>query len=343
MAMKKPLGKVVLEEKNMPQKIETEEDLIRILKAEGLMDEFQRLSEAMQKDLVDFCTGQKGLNIRSDPMFKTVLDPQVHTKRLEEFLSLCLKRPLKILKVIPNESKRLTEDSSLLVMDMLVQLEDGELVDVEIQRIGYMFPGERVSCYLSDLLMRQYAQIKEQRKQEEKRFSYKEIKKVYCIVLIENSVRVFHHLSDQYLHRGKMVFDTGLDLDMPQECLMIPLDIFMENHQNIDNKLDAWLYFIASDKLEDIRKVIKAYPEFRELYEEIFQFRYHVKELIGMYSEALSILDANTVQYMVEQQQEELERQAEELKRQAQELEDKDRALEAQRKMIEELRAQMAR
>ena len=116
---------------------------------------------------------------------------------------------------------------------------------------------------------------------------------------------------------------------------MIPLDIFMKNHQNVSNKLEAWLYFIASDKLEDIRKVIEMYPEFQELYEEIFQFRYRMKELIGMYSEALSILDANTVKYMVEQQQEELERQQKELEEKDKVLKEKDKVLEVQKKELE--------
>ena len=53
-------------------------------------------------------------------------------------------------------------------------------------------------------------------------------------------------------------------------------------------------------------EVIGAYPEFRELYQEVFLFRSQKKELISMYSEALLILDANTVQYMVEEQKKEI-------------------------------------
>lgn len=53
-------------------------------------------------------------------------------------------------------------------------------------------------------------------------------------------------------------------------------------------------------------EVIRAYPEFRELYQEVFRFRYQKKELISMYSEALLILDANTVQHMVEEQKKEI-------------------------------------
>ena len=307
------------------EEMEDEKSLMRRLTEEGLMDEFQKLSEELQKDFVMFCLGQKGLDVTYDPVFKFAFDVDKHPERLEDFLGGCLNRSLKILKVIPNESKRLTEDSSLLVMDILVQLEDGQLVNIEIQRVGYLFPGERVSCYLSDLLMRQYAQIRELKK---KTFSYKDIKKVCCIVFIENSTREFKKIPNVYMHHGEMTFDTGLKLVMPMECFMIPLDIFKKNRQTIDNKLDAWIYFIASDSLADIRKVIEAFPEFKELYKEIFGFRYHMKELVGMYSKTLSILDANTVKYMVEQQREEIEQQREELEQKDQALKQKDQALE---------------
>ena len=110
---------------------------------------------------------------------------------------------------------------------------------------------------------------------------------------------------------------------MLQEYLLIPLDIFRENHQNISRKPDAWLLFIASDQPCDIREVTEAYPEFAELYREVFAFRYHKKELVSMYSEALRILDQNTVKLMVELQQEEIKalreknlRQEEEMRRQ---------------------------
>ena len=63
-----------------------------------------------------------------------------------------------------------------------------------------------------------------------------------------------------------------------KEYLLIPLDIFKNYRHNISNKLDAWLLFIASDQPQDIRTVMEAYPEFTELYREVFQFRYQKKE-----------------------------------------------------------------
>lgn len=50
----------------------------------------------------------------------------------------------KILKVLPNESARIAAESSLLVMDIVVQFEDGSIANVEVQKIGYLFTGVHV-------------------------------------------------------------------------------------------------------------------------------------------------------------------------------------------------------
>lgn len=110
---------------------------------------------------------------------------------------------------------------------------------------------------------------------------------------------------------------------------MIPLDIFLKSQQNISSKLEAWLTLIASDDMKRIREVLQAYPEFGEIYYQVFQFRRSIEELMDLYSEALKILDSNTVKYMVEQQQEELERKE-------RELQSKDQALAAAKKAMEQ-------
>ena len=267
---------------------------------------FLKLSDSLKEEFLSFCMGTQGLHITYDPVFKCIFNPETNPERLEEFLSLCLNENLKIVQVLPNDSRRLTEEGSLLIMDILVRLASGALVNIEIQRIGYLFPGARCACYSSDLVMRQYSQIREQKRRENRRFSYKDIKRVYTIVLIQKSSEEFHDIPAQYLHHSQQIFDTGLKLDMLQQYLTIPLDIFRQTRQNISSKLDAWLYFISSDTPEDIRKVIEAYPAFKELYREVFHFRYQMKELVSMFSEALQMLDADTVQYMIEIQQEEI-------------------------------------
>ena len=67
-----------------------------------------------------------------------------------------LNRKVKIVDVLLGDSTRLADEQSLLIMDILVRFEDGTYCNVEVQKIGYAFPGERCACYSSDLLLRQY-------------------------------------------------------------------------------------------------------------------------------------------------------------------------------------------
>ena len=105
-------------------------------------------------------------------------------QRLEEFLSLVLGQQVKILKVIPNDSARIADESSLVVMDIVVEMEDHSIANVEVQKMGYRFPGQRSACYSADLLLRQYKRVRGERG---KGFSYRDIQKVYTVVLYEKS------------------------------------------------------------------------------------------------------------------------------------------------------------
>ena len=291
------------------------EVLHRIQEYPDVYELFLELTEEFQEELIAFSMGVQGAKMTYDPFFKHVFNPTDHPDYLEDFLSACFQEEVEILEILPNESKRITEESSLLVADLLVRLKSGAIVNVEIQRIGYYFPGARCACYSSDLVMRQYSQIRAQRRKEKKRFSYGDVKKVYTIVLMQKSTREFHELPDEYLHYAKQTFKSGLKMDLLQEYLLVPLDIFLKLPHNEISRLEAWLYFIASDQISDIRKVCDAYPEFCELYKEVFEFRYQPKELVSMFSEALRILDQDTVQYMIDDMKRELEKKDAEIER----------------------------
>ena len=135
---------------------------------------------------------------------------------------------------------------------------------------------------------------------------------------------------------GKQVFDTGLKLNMLQEFIMIPLDIFRRNMENksIETHLEAWLTFLTNDNPERVIELIMQYPEFKPMYETVYQMCQNVERVMNMFSEELRILDRNTVKYMIEEQEQEI-------KRQKAELEEKDQQLNAyrniQRNAIENL------
>ena len=122
---------------------------------------------------------------------------------------------------------------------------------------------------------------------------------------------------------------------------MIPLDIFKEIPHNKINRLEAWLYFIGSDSPKDICRVIEAFPEFKELYNEVLMLRYKTKELIGMFDvirEALRAADEGTVKYMVEEQQKEIAEQKKMIAERDEQLVEKDEQLAEQKQEIEKLR-----
>ena len=200
------------------------------------------------------------------------------------------------------------------------------LVNVEVQKIGYLFPGARSACYSADLLLRQYKRIKSEKREH---FNYKDVKGVYTIVLFERSPREFHGFPENYIHYGKQQFDTGVKMDLLQRYIFIPLDIFKQNLQNkgIRNDLDAWLTFLCEDEPGEIEQLIQQYPKFIPMYEDIYQLCRNMEKVMGLYSKELQMMDRNTVQFMIDEQEELIEKQREKLERMDEQLIQKDEQL----------------
>ena len=304
--------------------MKSREELIRtIQESKKLKTIYDEWKEEQRAEFLDFCTGVRGVKLLYDSFFKEIMNPEYVPERMNEFLSLLLGQEVTVLAVLPNDTTRIADESSLLVTDLVVSLEDGSLANLEVQKIGYLFPGERSACYSSDLLLRQYKRIRGTRK---KKFSYKDIKNVYTIVLFENSPKVFHQFSQKYFHMFEQKSDTGLELNLLQKYIFIPLDIFKRVRQNkgIKGKLEAWLTFLSSDEPEDIVRLITDYPEFKVIYDEVYNLCLNVEKVMEMFSKELKELDQNTVQLMIDEMQEELDAKDVEIETQKKELESKD-------------------
>ena len=284
---------------------ETEEETLALLEASPLLyGNYHSLNSEWQQRFLDFCQGKKSLPLTYDPFFKRIFHPDIHPDRLSRLISSILGISVKVLHLLPNEDS-IIEGGTLLIMDLLGELEDGSLIDVEIQKQGYAFLAERISCYSSDLVMRQYARVKGIRG---KAFTYRDIKKVYVIVFFEKSTKVFHQIPDACLHYRKTVFDTGLGLELLQEYCLIALDVFRKlPYPKVRDEQSAWLSLLTTENPEDAKELISEYPWLREIYEETAMLRQKPEEVLGMFSEALKILDQNTVKYMIEELQKELD------------------------------------
>lgn len=304
---------------HFPMIWDREEALREIRSCGELLDIFESWEKKHQEEFLDYCTGVRGVKLLYDHFFKAVMNPEKVPERLEEFLSLILKQKVKILKVLPADSAGIAAENSLLVMDIVVELEDGSIANVEVQKIGYAFPGQRSACYSADLLLRQYKRVKGERG---KKFSYKDIKKVYTIVLFEESAGEFHRFPKEYIHYMKQRSDTGLKMELLQEYTFVAIDIFKDilHNNGVEkcNKLDAWMLFFSVDEPELIMKLIYVYPEFEALYKEVYEMCRNMEDFMGIFSEELAILDKNTVDYMIDEMQNTIDEQREtidELKR----------------------------
>ena len=307
----------------------TREDLLKNIHSDQRLElEYGSWKEKYRQEFLDFCTGEKGVKILYDSFFKEVLNPEYAAGRLEDWLSVLLGEQVKILSVLPNDSTRIADETSLLVTDIVVELGDGSIANVEVQKVGYMFPGQWCACYSADLLLRQYKRVRDQSR--EHKFSYKDIKTVYTIVLYENSPREFHPYKDIFIHRAEQVVDSGVKLNLLQKYIFLPLDIFKKTHHNkpIENKLEAWLTFFSAEEPDEIINLIESYPEFIPLYKDLSELCRNTKKVMGMFSKELQELDRNTVSYMIDEMQEEINQQKAELEGKNMALQKKDVALQ---------------
>lgn len=299
-----------------------------IAKYPGANALYKSFKPEAKRFIQDFFLSKRTLPLTYDPFFKRIFNPDIHSDRLSRLISAIIGQEVIVTEILSSEDT-LVKGKSLMIMDIVVRLTDGSITNVEIQKISAAFPAERMSCYSADLLLRQYEQVKARMKDN---FTYGSLNKVYTIVIFENTdqettsepvYRAFHAetMSKTYLHHGKTNFDTGLSLDFLQEFFLVSLDIFKEvGYGKDDSELSAWLSLLATDTYEEAELLCGKYPWMEEIFQEISEYVHDPEEVLGMFSEALQVMDDNMFRYMsdkhaalVKQQQAEIENQQAEI------------------------------
>ena len=291
-----------------------------------------------REEFLAFCSGAIGMKMLYDGVFKENFNPEVHPERLESLLAEVLGRSVRIKAVLPNDGPRLGIESALIYTDIIVELEDGSFANVEIQKIGLAFPGERSACYSADHLLRQYKKL---RNQLGKQFTYKHKKSVYTIVFFERSAKEMHAFEETWIHHFSQKSDSGLEMNLLQEYYFVSLDIFKKSMENkgIQTKLEAWLSFLSFDEPERIIDLINIYPEFKDMYQEIYRLCLNTEKVLEVCSMELRELDRNTVLYMMDEMQEQIEELGVTLAQKSEALAQKDAELELRDQRIRELEA----
>lgn len=261
---------------------------------------YQNLNPAWQKRFMEFCTGCKTLPLLYDRIFKKIFQPDIHPERLEDLISCLLKQKVKIRDVLPTENI-LTDGTLEWFMDVIVELADGSLVLVEIQKDPFYFPAERISCYSSEMLVRQYERV---RKERGKKFRFRDLKKVYTILFYEESPKEFKKNPEVFLHHAKTEMDSGVTLNFLQEYYFVALDIFQESsyakHRKKNDRLTGWLLFLCTESADDATALCQTYPWLTNIYLEMAEYRLKPEEVLSLFSSTLREMDISNMQYMLQ-------------------------------------------
>ena len=333
--------------------IRDREDIINeISQNTNLKSVFYSWTEDEQNSFLDYCTGERGLKICYDPFFKEIFNVEYDKSRLNDLLSSIMGEKVDIISVLPNEGARISSESNLLITDILVRLENGFLINVEIQKIGYTFPGARASCYSADLLLREY---KRMRDKDGKKFNYKDIMPVYTIVIFEESPAELRAAKDYYIHKSNVNFDSGVKVNLLQNFIFLSLDNFKDILQNrieavcngsenkvlsgdklLHSRLEEWLMFLSVDEPELIEVLLRYRPYFKDLYQDIYEMCLNTERLMSMYSEILSELDRNTVVYMIDELKAEIDKKDAEIDKKDAKIDSQNAEIERLKKLLKE-------
>ena len=281
-----------------------------------------------------FFKGTKTLPLLYDPFFKAIFNPDTHRERLSEFISVILGQEIQVLEVLPNENS--TYMGALIIMDIVVRMADGSLANIEVQKVPYLFPAERISCYSSDLLMRQYTRLKNASLNNKDRFSYNDLHHVHTIIFYEKSSETLKSCIDEklYFHVGKTVFNTKINVELLQDFHLISLDTFIKYRysniisgdttitgydyddsvykttldDNMKQKRLMYLMLLTTDNVSDLNKLLNLYPEISGIISDMNEYIARPQEVLNMFSEALQILDKNSMDLLIDEMKQEVDK-----------------------------------
>ena len=279
---------------------------------------FSDFNDNNKRLVLDFMQRNSSLNISSDVLFKHIFDFDRCPDRIEALISSILGEDITIEQLLPNEGIRLNESSSLVIMDIICRDSKGRIINIEMQKLGYLFPGERASCYSADMIMRQYNKLRGQLKSS---FQYKDMKPTYLIILMEKSSEEFRSVSPEYFHELEYQYSSKAVVSNLSNIVYISLDTFNKYVHNIDTDRDAWLTFLSATDFSKIIKLLETHPQFIELYKELAVFRQDPERLMNMVSEMIRELDHNTVMYMIDELKSEIEQKDAEIEKNHAEIE----------------------
>ena len=101
--------------------------------------------------------------------------------------------------------------------------------------------------------------------------------------------------------------------------------------------------FLCMDEPGAIISIIEKYPDFRDMYEQIYDICRNIERVMDMFSKELQELDRNTAQLMIDEMQEELNKERQRTEQKDRELAKTQQAYQEALEQIAELRRELAK
>ena len=201
----------------------------------------------------------KKLVMKDDIMFKAFFSRAGNEKFLKSFLNAILGEEIKIKKVIHDARlEQMAREEKYGILDLDVELEDGKIINIEMQMKNNNNMEERTTFYAGKKISEQL----------EIGYNYKELKKVIIISILNYN---FIDLPE-YVTKTIRVADKHREYEINNnvEYYYIELKKFREQNPDMKEPINQWLAFIdmeRGDLLEMAEKENKTIKEANEYYE----------------------------------------------------------------------------
>ena len=91
--------------------------------------------------------------------------------------------------------------------------------------------------------------------------------------------------------------------------------------------MNGWLALLSTDDVSRLDDLVSDYPQLEGIIADMAGYLDKPQEVVGMFSEALKILDENTVHYMMDEMQKDIDNKNELIEKQNEQIEDQNRQI----------------
>ena len=208
------------------------------------------------------------MSLQVDYAFKRVFGTNGHEEILKDLIEAILEIKIEEIQIQNPEIPRNIKDSKIGTLDVRAKVNDGKIIEIEMQIANQHNIGERSTHYLTKI----YAdQLKEGD-------DYTKAKKVIAI----NILNFNYYKRNSYHSIAKMKFEETkpekyIEMGYKEEdeiatngieMHFIELPKFLKKKPNYNNKLEQWLSFISGGE-EAMKKAISKNEQIEQAYKEI--------------------------------------------------------------------------